>query len=70
MTTQSIQTIVANFTTNQRGSQHMDYTLPDGTNHWVDGELYYNRELERHEHTHVVVDADDNIINEFLIVSK
>ena len=69
MTTQ-IETIVANFITNQRGSQHMDYTLPDGSDHWVDGEIYYNRDLERYEHTHVVMDENDTIIKEFLIVSK
>lgn len=70
MTTKLITTIVADFITNQRGSQYMEYTLFDGTNHWVDGELYYNRELERYEHTHVVMDADGNIIKEYLIVSK
>ena len=69
MTTQ-IETIVANFTTKHGISQHMDYTLPDGSDHWVDGEIYYNRDLERYEHTHVVMDDQDNIIKEFLIVSK
>jgi len=61
---QSANIIIADATNENRNSVHMRWTNPDGSEGWVDGEIYYNRDLERYEETTEFKGV------EYLVVSK